>query len=237
MHVRIAIVEDNRALRRNLAEQCSFFPGIRCVGSFENAEDALKALPALPPADAPDVVLMDIELPGMNGIDATVKLREAMPACDVLILTVFENEERIFRAIRAGASGYLLKDEAFESIVEAIRELAAGGAPMSPTIAHKVLGLLREGEPVPAAPGAPSGPERPPSETAGDAIPPRDLRLSAREREILEGLVQGETYATLAVRLFISPHTVRTHIRNIYKKLHVQSRAAAVRIALQRGFL
>jgi len=222
MSINIAIVEDNAALRRNFVEQCAFYPDIRCVGEFGNAEDALKTLKELPAAEVPDVVLMDIELPGASGIEATISLREILPESDILILTVFENEERIFRAIRAGASGYLLKDEAFEAIVDAIRDISAGGAPMSASIAQKVLGLIRSGD-------VPPGNARP-------APTPTDLDLSPREREILEGLVNAETYATLSEKLFISPHTVRTHIKNIYRKLHVQSRAAAVRVALERGF-
>lgn len=223
MSIRVAIVEDNSALRRNFVEQCLFFEDIRCVGDFSNAEDAIKTLSRLPAEESPEVILMDIELPGLSGIDATIALREILPGTDILILTVFENEERIFRAIRAGASGYLLKDEEFDSIIEAVRDLSGGGAPMSSSIAQKVMGLLRRGE----TPGSKPKPE--PS--------PLILELSSREKEILEGLVRGENYSVLAEKLFISPHTVRTHIKNIYKKLHVQSRAAAVRVALEQGLV
>jgi DNA-binding NarL/FixJ family response regulator len=219
--IRVAVVEDNAALRRNFKAQCEYFRDIECTGLYPTAEDALRAFSGATGRSAPHVVLMDIELPGMSGIDATIALRELLPDCDIMILTVFEDEEKIFRAIRAGASGYLLKDERFESIIEAVRELVGGGAPMSASIAQKVLGLIRGGElPRGAGPTGPLG-----------------LDLSMREREILEGLVRGETYATLAEKLIISPHTVRTHIKNIYRKLHVQSRAAAVRVALQRGLV
>lgn len=230
MDLNLAIVEDNAALRRNLADQCAFFPGVRCVGAFASGEEALRAFAVSGRERLPDVVLMDIELPGISGIDATIEIREKFPSCDILILTVFENDDAIFRAIRAGASGYLLKDEPFEAIIDAVRELARGGAPMSAAIASRVLGLIRGGVPRRESAGRAAA-----TGTATGAGP--DLDLSPREREILDGLVGGETYATLAEKHFISPHTVRTHIKNIYRKLHVQSRAEAVRVALRRGLV
>lgn len=231
MTINVAIVEDNPVLRRNMAGHCDFFPDIRCVGAYGSGEDAIRGIAGSPEGLLPRIVLMDIELPGMSGIDVTLELRERLPSCDVLILTVFENDDLIFRAIRAGASGYLLKDEPFEVIIEAVRELAGGGAPMSGSIASRVLGLIRGGDT--ASPIAPAG--RPVQVPRGGDVP--EIDLSQREKEILDGLVRGETYATLAEKHFISPHTVRTHIRNIYRKLHVQSRADAVRVALRRGLV
>jgi DNA-binding NarL/FixJ family response regulator len=165
---------------------------------------------------------MDIALPKMSGIDVTIALKELFPEIDVMMITVFEDEAKIFQAIQAGASGYLLKDDSPDKIVDAIRDLAKGGAPMSQSVARKVLNFTRtKMEAI--------------SKTAStNNVSPVMFELSERERELLNGLVKGETYTSLAKLHFISPHTVKTHIKNIYKKLHVHSRATAVRVALER---
>ena len=224
MEIRIALVEDNSSLRKNFREQFSFYADIECVADFATGEAAIDGLRVLPPSRLPHILLMDIELPGISGIETTIALKELLSEIEILMLTVFENNDKVFQSIRAGASGYILKDESFDEIVGAIRELHAGGAPMSPIIAQKVLSLLRV---------------KPPGETRAtptleSASNPLEFSLSARELELLEGLVRGETYITLAGKLFLSPHTVKTHIKHIYKKLHVHSRAMAVRVALER---
>ena len=220
MPIRLAIVDDNDSLRKHLRQQCTFYPDIIFVGEFSTGEQALEMLRTLSPDQHPHIILMDIELPKMSGIETAFIVKELFPEVDILMLTVFEDSEKIFQSIQAGAAGYILKDESFDEIVAAIRELHAGGAPMSSTIAQKVLGMLRTSH-----------------HASHDhrlaASEPIEFSLSEREHELLEGLVCGDTYTVLADKLFISPHTVRTHIKNIYKKLHVHSRVMAVRVALE----
>jgi DNA-binding NarL/FixJ family response regulator len=160
----------------------------------------------------------------MSGIETTVVVKELLPEIEILMLTVFEDSEKVFQSVQAGASGYILKDESFDEIVNAVRELYNGGAPMSPTIAQKVLSLLR-------TTSSREHTKKPAQSTPDSLI---DLALSARELEVLEGLLRGETYTSLADKFFLSPHTVKTHIKNIYKKLHVHTRAMAVKVALEK---
>lgn len=221
MRTRVALVEDNHTLRRRFIERFRFFPDVELVLSAGSGEAFLSSLQQLPPAEHPQVVLMDIELPGISGIETTARLRAAHPEIEVMMLTVFEDEDRIFTSIQAGASGYLLKDASTDALVGAVLELLQGGAPMSPAVARKMLGYVRAGDQ--AAPVPPD--ERP------------RFELTEREREILEQLVEDETEPLIADKLHISPHTVRTHIKNIYKKLHVHSRASAVRVALEQQLL
>ena len=218
MPIRAALVEDNPTLRRRLIERFRFFEDVVLVFSAGSGEACLERLADLSPDAHPQVILMDIELPKMSGIDTTALLKDRYTNIDVLMLTVFEHEEKIFASIQAGASGYLLKDASTEEIVSAILDLVRGGAPMSPVVARKMLSFVRT-----APPPAPEGP-----------TPQERFALSERELELLEHLVRDETEALIADALFISPHTVRTHIKNIYKKLHVHSRASAVRVALEQ---
>ncbi|MBI5470747.1 MAG: response regulator transcription factor [Ignavibacteriae bacterium] len=224
--IKVACVEDNTSLRKRFEEQFEFFDDIQLVATFATGEAALNALRKSAPSKLPDIVLMDIELPGMSGIDTTIAIKELFPDIDVMMFTVFEDELKIFHAIQAGAAGYLLKDDPIEDVAQAIRELHAGGAPMSQSIARTVLSFLRTRNNM-------SGKDS----LIGSVHEPVEFDLSVRELELLQGLVQGETYQTLAKKLFISPHTVKTHIKNIYKKLHVHSRALAVRVALDRGLV
>lgn len=224
MSIRVAFVEDNPSLRKRFEEQVTFFDDIVLVGTHASGEAALKTIQRMKPSLIPDVVLMDINLQGMSGIETTIAMKELFPQVEIMMYTVFEDEPKIFQSIKAGAAGYMLKDDPIDSVVDAIRELHAGGAPMSQGIARTVLSFLRD-KPVSKQQNEP-GP-----------VEPVDLNLSERELELLEGLVHGETYTILAKRLFISPHTVKTHIKNIYKKLHVHSRALAVRVALERGLV
>ena len=221
MPLRLALVEDHPQLRRRLAERLRFFPEVELVLAAEHGAAFLDAFEALAPEARPAVVLMDIEMPTLDGVATTARLRSAHPGVEVLMLTVFEDEETIFAAVQAGASGYLLKETPAEAIVAAAQELARGGAPMSPLVARRLLGVVRQQE---AA--APS-----PAEAAAA------LGLTPREREVLGWLVADESEEAIAERLFISPHTVRSHVKNLYEKLHVHSRAQAVRLAYERGLV
>lgn len=216
MPIRVAIVEDDTSLRKRFRQQFELYPDMKCVGAFATGEALLAALKSWPPSKIPHVVLMDIGLPGMSGIETTAAVKDVSDDIDVLMITVFEDEQRIFLSIQAGAMGYLLKDDAPDEIMDAIRELRAGGAPMSRAIARKVLAAMRQSV------ADPRSKEQP------------EANLTPREIELLQGLVAGESYSKLAERFFISPHTVRTHIKNIYKKLHVHTRATAVRAAIER---
>jgi DNA-binding NarL/FixJ family response regulator len=221
--IKIVIVEDNSSLRSRLVEQFSFYEDVVVVGSYATGEAALNGLQKLPSSKLPSIVLMDIGLPKMSGIETTIALKEMFPEIDVMMITVFEDDTKIFQSIQAGATGYLLKDDPPDRILGAIRELSKGGSPMSQSIARKVMAFVRDqGE---------RGTKATSRATASD---PTVFALSDREVELLRGLVQGDTYSSLSKRLFISPHTVKTHIKNIYKKLHVHSRATAVRVALER---
>ncbi len=201
--IKVAIVDDEVDLRENIAGYVDAAKGFRCVSVYSSAEEALANLPK----EKPDVVLMDINLGGMSGIECVRRLKPQMPETQVVMLTVFEDTGKIFSAIAAGASGYLLKRLAPSKLLEAIREVHEGGSPMSAPIARKVLLSL---QPVPAAPG---------DETTA---------LSPREREVLDGLAEGQAYKQIADKLGVSIHTVRNYIRRIYEKLHVCSRTEAV---------
>ena len=216
MPIKVAIVEDDTSLRKRFRQQFELYPEMECVGAFATGEALLVSLKTWEPSRIPHVVLMDIGLPGISGIETTAAIKDFSDEIDVLMITVFEDEQRIFQSVQAGAMGYLLKDDAPDEIMEAIREVHGGGAPMSRLIARKVLAAMRQ---------------PPPGEQMSV---PDTSELSAREIELLQGVVTGDSYTKLAERFFISPHTVRTHIRNIYKKLHVHSRATLVRAAIDR---
>ena len=201
--ITVSIVDDEVDLRENIAGYIDAAKGFRCLGVHSSAEDALVNVPK----EKPDVVLMDINLGGMSGIECVRQLKPRMPTTQVVMLTVFEDTEKIFAAIAAGASGYLLKRLAPAKLLEAIREVHEGGSPMSAPIARKVVLSL---QPVQAAPGDQTTP------------------LSPREREVLDGLAEGQAYKQIADKLGVSIHTVRNYIRRIYEKLHVCSCTEAV---------
>lgn len=209
MSIGISIVEDDVGIRSGLVRLLRRAPGLECLGHYSSAEEALKELPQADPP--PEIVLMDINLPGMNGVECVRRLKAKMPALQIMMVTVYENPELIFEALSAGATGYLLKQTKPAELVEAIRDIHRGGAPMSSQIARKVV-LSFQARPASA-------------ETE---------QLSPREQEILNWLAKGFLIKEIADRLGIGFDTVRSHIRRIYEKLHVHSRAQAVAKA---GFL
>jgi len=205
--VTVWIIEDNRAFSRNAAAATNDTDGLACTGTFRSCEDAFAALVT---GEAPRVVLMDIGLPGMSGIEGISRLRELSPQTDVIVLTVFEDEDKLLKAICAGASGYLLKSASLEDIADAIRLAHAGGSPMTPRIARRVLGFFKE---------------RPAKQP--------DYGLTDRERGILQLLIEGLAKKEIASRLDISFHTVDMHLRHIYEKLRVNTATGAVAKAVR----
>jgi DNA-binding NarL/FixJ family response regulator len=200
--IRVSIVEDNAALRAELRRLVETTEGFDFRGEYASAEAALACLAA----DRPDVVLMDVHLPGMNGVEAVRRLKSAMPDVQVVMLTVFEHNDWIFDALRAGANGYVLKKSPRPEIVDAIRQVHGGGAPMSSSVARKVVQFFSQ---------------RP---DAGAGL----SELTDREHVVLQKLSEGLSYEEIGVALAISINTVRKHIRGIYEKLQVNSRTEAV---------
>jgi DNA-binding NarL/FixJ family response regulator len=202
MKTNVAIVEDNRGFRATLQSVLNEAPDCCCVGACDTAEEALKVIPQL----SPDVVLMDLHLPNMSGVDCTRRLKDLCPAVQILVLTVYEDNKRIFGALKAGASGYLLKRSDPADILLAIEDVKRGGAPMSSQIARRVVQSFRE----------------------ATREPLKGERLSQREEEILQQLCKGYSTKEIATHFSVSVNTVKTHLKRIYEKLHVRSRAEAV---------
>jgi DNA-binding NarL/FixJ family response regulator len=209
--ITFSIVDDDAGLRDSIVRYLTVKGGFVCAGRYGRAEDALAKLPA----DQPSVVLMDIKMKGMDGIECVRRLKEKIPNILIIMLTVFEDDDLIFDALMAGATGYLLKRQPPEQLLEAIHELLAGGSPMSATIARKVVKLLQRS----GAPGKTSSGAR--------------LLLSDRQREMLDLLAAGEPYKAIADKMGLSIHTVRGYIRRIYEKLQVHTRTEAVAKYLQ----
>ena len=207
--VRLAIVEDDDWLRGNLEQEIGQTPGFKVLQTFSTAETALASIPAL----KPDVVLMDINLPGMNGIECLRQLKAACPELQILMLTVYEESDQIFNSLLAGASGYLLKRTPTPQIIESISQVRAGGSPMTANIARKVVQYFNR---------------------MGNRASECD-RLSPREREVLELLARGDAYKQIAEKLGVSLETVRMNVKNLYTKLHVHSRGEAVAKLMPRG--
>lgn len=203
----VIVVEDDRALREQLVEILNSAEGIHCSGACATGEDALVVIPAR----RPDVVLMDIKLPGISGIDCVGELKERLPSSQILMLTIYEDAESIFRALKAGADGYLVKSGPPSALIEAIRDVSKGGAPMSSPIARKVVQHFRG-----VRPALPSVEE-----------------LSPREREVLDLLASGYIYKEIGDKMGICVETVRSHVKNICEKMHVRNRLEAV--ARHRG--
>lgn len=202
MPIRVSIVEDDERLRRRFADLVGGAEGCVCAGTYASGEEALAALVPAPP----DVALVDIQLPGIDGIECVRRLKAAHPDLPMLMLTVFDDSDRVFESLKAGARGYLVKRAQRDELIEAIQTVHEGGAPMSPHVARKVVRYFNE-----------QGPPAPGLE-----------RLTDREREVLDRLARGDFYKEIADHLGISINTVRKHCTKIYEKLHVQSRTEAV---------
>ncbi len=211
--IKIALVDDNPTLLRNISQNLSIFDELEIVFKAINGLDALDKLNNY----SPDVILMDIEMPAMDGIEATREIKKRFPQQKIMMLTVLDREDKIFEAIKAGATGYLLKDEKPSRILACIEELIDGGAPMSPIIAMKTLEILRN--------------QQVSEQKIETFQSPETFNLSKREIEILEKISNGLNYNQIADQLFISAKTARKHIENIYQKLHVHSKLEAVQLA------
>ncbi|MES2774624.1 MAG: response regulator transcription factor [Bacteroidota bacterium] len=213
MEIRVAIFEDNKLVRDALQAILNGTPGYTCCGAFTDGNRWLQDIKR----SEPDVVLMDIEMPGINGIEVTRLLTQSFPDIKVLIQTVFSDSERIFKALCAGASGYILKNDPPHKYMEAISDVYNGSAPMNPSVAKQVLGFFSSRNVILIVPEN------------------TDYQLSQREKEILQMMVTGENLKVIADKAFISYETIRTHVKNIYKKLHVTSRGEAMLKAMQQG--
>lgn len=212
--IRVALAEDHTPLRVRLADFLNRSGQVRLVAATANGHDLLDALERLPEAERPHVVVMDLEMPRLDGIATTATLRARHPSTEVLVFTVFEDDSRLFAAIEAGAAGYLLKDQPLADVLDAVVDVHAGGSPLSAPMARRLLDTLR-----------------PPQPTAA----PFDL--TDREIEVLRLVVDGRTNTEMADELGIAFATVKTHVRHIYEKLHVSSRAEATRTAIRRGLV
>ncbi|HUL43777.1 MAG TPA: response regulator transcription factor [Bacteroidota bacterium] len=207
MAIKVGIVEDDAAIREGVSMLVNSTPGFECRHVYASCEDAFLRLSEQPP----DVLLMDIHLGGISGIEGVRQIKAKFPAMEVLMLTVFEENDKIFQSLCAGASGYLLKKIPPEELIEAIREATQGGAPMTASIARKVLSVFQTIVPAP--------------------LP--EVQLTVREKQILEHLIAGSSYKMIARDLFISIDTVSSHVKNIYKKLQVHSKSEAVAKAIR----
>lgn len=222
--IKIGIVDDNSVNRRNIRLSLERETAVDIVMEATNGEEFLLKMKESPEEKRPQLILMDIDMPVMGGIETIAVGAIRYPEVKFLVLTVFDDDDKIFEAIRAGASGYILKDDIATLLVDAINNVhMLNGAPMSPAIARKTLQWLKVAE-------------RPATETTKESSPVLDL-LSDREQEILRLLVDGMDYKAIASKLFISPQTVRTHIKKIYEKLHINSKAQAILLAHKYNWL
>ncbi len=203
---RVCIVEDDHVIREAFATLIGATEDFDVVATFGNAEDAVQQIETL----RPDVVLMDIELPGINGIEGITRIKKIRPKTQIIVVTVYENDELVFKALCEGAGGYLTKNMRPERLIEAIREVMEGGAPMSTNIARMVVSSFQKNHNSP---------------------------LTSRETEVLELLAQGKSYSGIAQQLYVDKETIRTHIKNIYWKLEVHSKAEAIEKAKKERFI
>ena len=208
--ISVVIVEDDTQIREGISVLIQSTEGFELKGAFGDCKSALKNLEDV----LPDVFLMDISMPGLSGIDCTAKIKNTYPSANIIMLTVYEDDAQIFDSLRAGASGYILKRTPLDQILEAIKDVQSGGAPMTPSIAKKVLNVFNDG-----------------------SKKLNEYKLTQREKEILQELVRGYSYKKIAETLFISLDTVRSHIKNIYQKLQVSSKSEAVAKALKEKLI
>lgn len=206
MDKRITIIEDNPRIREGFAAVINSTPGYYVSGQYGTCEEALGNLLT----DEPNLILMDIDLPGIDGIEGTQRVKKLLPGCIVLIITVLEDSDKVFRSLCAGAGGYIIKNSDTDDIIKNISEALAGGAPMSLRIAKMVVQSFTRAN---------------------------DSPLSEREQEVLRGIAEGKSYSKIALDLFISKETVRSHIKNIYQKLAVNSKAEALKVAGDKRWL
>jgi DNA-binding NarL/FixJ family response regulator len=211
--VRVLIYDDNNELRESLTDLINSRSEMCCVASFTNCSNAKQEMEEF----APDVVLMDIDMPIISGIEGVSIIKALRPRTQIIMLTVFDDSDRVFRSILSGASGYLLKKTPNDKILEAILDVHGGGSPMSSRIARQVLELFSQKVPVPAK--------------------QEEFKLTKREHETLEWLVKGYSYKMIADKMDISIDTVRAHIKKIYEKLHVRSMNEAVAMAIRKGIV
>lgn len=204
MPIKVAIVEDQKATLDSLSILLNGVNSLQVVGAFSSGEDAIEEIPKI----VPDVILIDLGLPGISGVDVIKELKDILTSVEMLVLTGHEDKKHLFAALKAGASGYLLKESSPGEIIDAIKEIHNGGAPMSPKVARYVIEEFHKD---------------PPLSKYGEKN-----SLTKREKDVLKGICDGLTYKSLAERLLIEPDTVRTHIKNIYEKLHVHSKVEAV---------
>jgi DNA-binding NarL/FixJ family response regulator len=213
MIIKVAIIEDNNTIREGLAALINGTGGYSCVGSYGDCESFLSKLPST----EVDVVLMDIGLPGMSGIDGIAKAKKIKPELNILMLTVYEDSQSVFKALCAGACGFLVKKTPPSRLLDAIKDAYEGGSPMSSLIARQVINVFQQ--------------------TQGKSDAEERSNLSSREKEVLVSLSDGNNYQEIADHLYISVDTVRHHIRNIYRKLHVHSQSEAVAKAIRKGLI
>lgn len=207
--IRVAIFEDNKHLRETFELLLNHTDGFICTGAWPDCRNIITNLEVYPS----DIVLMDIEMPGMNGIEATKLVKEHFPTIHILIQTIFFEDEHIFNAICAGASGYILKSTTPDGYIEAIKDVQSGGSPMTPGIARRVIELFKN--------------------NLQPAAPVKEYNLTAQEKKVLQLLVEGKSYKMIAAELFVAVDTVKSHITNVYAKLHVHSGTEAVALAIK----
>ena len=220
--IRVMVVEDQPKILRNQLKLLSTFEEIEVIGTAPSGENALEQLEEL----EPDVILLDLGLPGIDGIGVTKVVKERTPEVEILIFTIFDEEDKVLEAVQAGASGYLLKGTPADKMIEAIQEVHAGGTVIQPSLARRLLKHFRVGEPGALAIG--------PSATAGE---PEGKKLSARETEILQLIAKGVSNSEAAQMLTLSKATIRTHLEHIYRKLEVTNRVEAVTEGLRKGLI